>query len=187
MTHSFCIDLNPVAHILLLWKINIPVGLQELLYKHVSSSLPIGRMWHGSLSLGQFCQCGAELSLHHLWASCPDYNLLPLLLTVYSHFISLHHGPGLSAKPWLWPPPFWYPLLAFHSLDCIPNNDACLHQTLGKSHAKREWALGSFLWFVWKQHMKEVHNSSYCFIPGLHVDALSIALSEEPTLTSHPC
>ena len=54
-----------------------------------------------------------------------------------------------------------------------------------ESCAKREWALGSFMWFIWKQRMKEVHNVSYCFIPDLHVEALSAAFLEEPTLTSH--
>ena len=52
---NFSADLDPVAHIPHLWKADIPVGLCKLLYKHVSSCLPIGQTWHSSLSLGQFC------------------------------------------------------------------------------------------------------------------------------------
>ena len=53
------------------------------------------------------------------------------------------------------------------------------------SRSRREWALGSFFWFIWKHHMKEVHDSSYCFVPGLHTDTLNATLTEEPSLTSH--
>ena len=35
--------------------------------------------------------------------------------------------------------------------------------------------------------MKEVHDPSYRFIPGLHTEALNAALSNEPTLSSRPC
>ena len=178
MMRFFHISLDPVSHIPNIWQIHIPVGLRELLYKHVSSSLPIGRTWHGKLTLGQFCRCGSELSLDHLWSSCPSYDLRPLQLTLYSHFISLHNGPGLSAKPWSWSPLFsWYPLIAFRSLDTVPANTVKLRRTLGKSRSPREWALGSFMWYIWKQRMKEVHDPSYHFIPDLHTDALSSTLT----------
>ena len=186
MLHSFSACLDPVAHIPHIWKADIPIGLHKLLYKHVLSSLPLGQTWHGKLALRQVCCCGVDLSLDHLWTSCPSYNLDLLLLTLYSCFLSLHHGTGLSAKPWLWPSPIWYLLLAFCSLDNIPTNAAALCRTLSRTWAKREWALGSFLWFIWKQHMKEVHDSSYCFIPELHVNALSATLYDDPTLASHP-
>ena len=42
MSRTFSAHLDPTAHIPLLWKINIPVGLQELLHKQIFSSLPIG-------------------------------------------------------------------------------------------------------------------------------------------------
>ena len=55
MDRTFSAHLNPVEHIPLLWKINIPVGLRELLHKRIFSSLPIGDTWHRSLTLGQIC------------------------------------------------------------------------------------------------------------------------------------
>jgi len=75
MALHFLADLDPVTHVPLLWRVNVLVGLRELLYKHVSSSLPIGDSWHSKLALGQTCRCGATLSLDHVWHSCPSYDL----------------------------------------------------------------------------------------------------------------
>ena len=69
----------------------------------------------------------------------------------------------------------------------MPTNDPALWCILSQSRHLREWALGSFLWFLWKHCMKEVHDPSYHFIPDLHTAALNDALSMEPTLSSHPC
>ena len=187
MSRFFSARLDPTAHVPLIWSINIPVGLQELLYKRVFSALPIGDTWHGSLTLGQTCRCCSTLSLEHVWASCLTYDLRPLLSVLYDHFQSLHPGLAPSAQPWLWPSPIWFPLLSLKSLDNMPVNSSPLRRTLGKSRRSREWALGSFLWFIWRHRMKEVHDPSYRFIPGLHTEALSAALSEEPTLSSHSC
>jgi len=172
MSLHFLVDLDPVAHIPLLWRINIPVGLRKLLYKHVSSCLPIGDSWHGKLALGQTCRCSATLSLDHVWHSCPTYDLSPLLLLLSSRFEVLHPVPEPSTSPLSWPRPFWYPLLAFRSLDNGPANNVKLRCCLGKSRAQREWSLGSFLWFVWKQRTKEIHDDTYRFVPALHTDAL---------------
>ena len=187
MSRFFSARLDPTAHIPLIWSINIPVSLRELLHKRIFSSLPIGDTWHGNLTLGQTCRCHSTLSLEHVWASCPSYDLRPLFLVLYMHFQSLYPGPAPSAQPWLWPSPVWFPLLSLKSLDNMPGNDLPLRRALGKSRPKREWALGSFLWFIWKLRMKEVHDSSYRFIPDLHAEALNAALSEEPTLSSHAC
>ena len=187
MSRFFSAHLDPAEHVPLLWSINVPVGLQELLHKRIFSSLPIGDTWHGNLTLGQTCRCCSTLSLEHVWASCPSYDLCPLFSVLYEHFQSLHPGPAPSAQPWLWPSPIWFPLLSFRSLDNMPMNDPPLRHALGKSRSKREWALGSFLWFIWKHRMKEVHDSSYHFIPDLHTAALNTALSEAPTLSSHSC
>ena len=185
MLRVFSARLDPAEHAPLIWKINIPVGLRELLHKRVFSSLPIGDSWHGKLTLGQVCRCSATLSLEHIWASCPSYDLRSCLFILHDHFHSLHPDASLSAQPWLWPSPAWFPLLSLRSLDNMPSTDPARRRILGKSRAKREWALGSFLWFVWKHRMKEVHDSSYRFIPDLHTSQLSAALAEEPTLSSH--
>ena len=182
---SACFD--PTKHVPLIWLINIPVGLQELLHKRIFSSLPIRDTWHGSLTLGQTCRCHSTLSLEHVWASCPSYDLHSLLFVLYMHFHSLGPSSAPSTQPWLWPSPIWFPLLSLRSLDNMPANDPSLRRALGKSRSKREWALSSFLWFIWKHHMKEVHDSSYCFIPDLHMEALNTTLSDQPTLSSHSC
>ena len=185
MSRAFSVHPNPIEHVPLLWKINVPVGLQELLHKCVFSSLPIGDTWHGKLTLGQVCCCNTTLSLEHIWASCPSYDLNSLVFVLHAHSHSLHPDCAPSAQPWLWPHLIWFPLLSLRSLDNMPSNNPTLHHSLGKTRSKREWALGSFLWFIWKHHMKEVHNPSYCFIPDLHTAMLNTALSKEPTLTSH--
>ena len=186
MLRAFSAHLDPTEHIPLVWRINIPIGLCELLHKRIFSSLPISDTWHGKLTLGQSCQCGATLSLEHIWASCPSYDLRSCQFVLHEHFHSLHSGASPSAQPWLWPSPVWFPLLSLRSLDNMPSNNPALRRTLGKSQSKREWALGSFLWFVWKHCMKEVHDSSYRFVPDSHASLLSAVLAKEPTLTSHP-
>ena len=186
MLRAFSACLDPTEHIPLIWKINIPIGLWELLHKQIASSLPIGDTWHGKLTLGQVCCCSTTLSLEHIWASCPSYDLRSCLFILHEHFHSLHPGASPSAQPWLWPSPTWFPLLSLQSLDNLPHVDPAHRRTLGKTRSKREWALGSFLWFIWKHHMKEVHDSSYRFTPDLHTSQLSAALAVEPTLSSHP-
>ena len=186
MISNFSACLDPVEHVPILWKVNVPVGLRELLHKRIFSSLPIGDTWHGKLTLGQACRCSSTLSLEHVWASCPSYDLHSCLFILYTHFQSLHPEGAPSSWPWLWPPPLWFPLLSLRSLDNMPGNNPALRRALGKSRSMREWALGSFLWFIWKHRMKEVHDPSYRFIPDLHTEALNAALSVEPTLSSHP-
>ena len=186
MLRSFSARLDPAEHVPLIWKINIPVGLHELLHKRITSSLPIGDTWHGKLTLRQTCRCGATLSLGHIWASCPSYDLWSCQMVLHDHFLSLHPSASPSAQPWLWPSPTWFPLLSFRSLDNMPNIDPAHQRVLGKSCSRREWMLGSFLWFIWKHCMKEVHDSSYRFIPDLHTGQLSATLVDAPTLSSHP-
>ena len=181
MNMTFQSDLDPTLFIPHVWRANIPVGLRELLYKHMSSSLPLGKSWRGKLHLGQVCHCGSDMSLDHIWTSCPAYDLTPLLLILYSRFIHLYRGPGLSTKPWKWPDPLWLPILSFKVLDNHPSLPVPTRRKIGKSRAKREWAIGAFIWFVWKQRMKEVHDTSYKFIPELHCDSLSTYLAEDNT------
>ena len=186
MASAFSACFDPVEHVPLLWKANIPVGLRELLHKRIFSSLPIGDTWYGKLILGQVCRCGSTLSLEHIWASCPSYDLCSCFFTLCTHFQSLHPEGTPSSQPWLWPPPLWFPLLSLRSLDNMPGNSLVLQRALGKSRSMREWALGSYLWFIWKHCMKEVHDLSYHFIPDLHTEALNATLSIEPTLSSPP-
>ena len=185
MSRFFSAHLDPTEHVPLIWKVNIPVGLCELLHKRFFLSLPISDTWHRDLTLGQTCHCHATLSLEHIWASCLSYDLCSLLFVLYVHFQSLHPGLAPSAQPWLWPSPIWFPLISLRSLDNMLHNDPCIQHSLGKTRSQWEWALGSFLWFIWKHRMKEVHDSSYRFIPDLHTGALTETLASKSMLTSH--
>jgi hypothetical protein len=65
------------------------------------------------------------MSLAHVWALCPAYNLSPLFAVLYSEFRCLSPIiPGTvstSTHPWLWGTNIWYPLIAFRSLDTLPH------------------------------------------------------------------
>jgi hypothetical protein len=111
-----------------------------------------------------------------VWAPCPAYDLSPLLVVLYSEFRRLcpivPRTVSASTRPWLWGPDIWYPLIALRSLDTLPQYSNPLKQQLGTSCQARKWALGSFLWYVWRQRMDEVHNTAYRFYPDLHTDIL---------------
>jgi ribonuclease HI len=47
VSSTFDVILDPAVHLPNIWKIHIPVGLCELLWKHAASSLPLGQSWHG--------------------------------------------------------------------------------------------------------------------------------------------
>src|SRR6266436_7733760 len=66
--------LDIIRHIPLVWCLDIPSGLKELLYKCMSGSLPLGRSWHGKSLLGKVCHCGSAMLLEHIWSSCLSYN-----------------------------------------------------------------------------------------------------------------
>jgi ribonuclease HI len=182
---TFGVALDSSAHLPNIWKVHIPVGLRELLWKHTASSLPIGWLWHGQLALGQLCRCGSEMSLAHVWALCPAYNLSPLLAVLYSEFRHLSPIiPGTASTstcPWLWGANIWYPLLALQSLDTLPQYSDPFKQQLGTSRRAHEWAQGSYLWYIWQQCMDEVHDTSYCFCPKLHSVPLAPLLQSPHT------
>jgi hypothetical protein len=69
----------------ILWKLTIPTPLKETIWKWSLDALPIGHRFRSKSDLGRHCCCGAELTLPHLWKSCPAYNLTPLLAIADSH------------------------------------------------------------------------------------------------------
>jgi hypothetical protein len=77
------------------------------------------------------------MSLTHVWAPCPAYDLSPLLAVLYSEFRHLCPiAPGTvsaSTCPWLWGPDIWHPLVALRSLDTLPQYSDPLKQWLGTS------------------------------------------------------
>ena len=81
----------------------------------------------------------------------------------------LESGTLKSLWPCEWPAPFWFPLIALKPLESLSSIPVCVRRRLGKSRRAREWALGSFFWYVWKLHMKEVMEPAYLFLPIHHV------------------
>jgi len=156
------------------WKLNVPPRLRKLLWKDMTGSLPIGHSWHGNMEQGRTCQCSTTLSLTHVWTGCRLHALLPLIHELQSH---LPAPPGW-APPWGHP---WFPLLALKELE-----STCL---VGKKEAKRlkanrpdrEWVIGSYLWLVWTNKMREVHSEGYA-PPRKLRKALQAMLATPPNL-----
>ena len=109
---------EPVRYIPRLWTLSILAQLKETIWKHIFGSLPLGHRCHAISDLGRFCRCGTELSLDHMWASCPEYDLGPLLDATNTHLSAL--TPGIYVKHTdldgsLYQ---WFTLLSLTRLDC---------------------------------------------------------------------
>ena len=165
----FDTQVNLLRHFQSLWTVNIPPGLWELLWKYAAGSLPLGLQWHGTSDLGRTCRCGSMMSLSHIWAGCPAHDLTPLFDLLDSKMHLLESGSLKSLWPCNWPAPFWFPLIALKPLESQSSILVHVRRRLGRSRQAREWALGSWFWYVWKQHMKEVMEPAYHFLPIHHV------------------
>lgn len=101
------------------WKINVPSSLCELLWKEITSSLPLGSLWNSSMALGHHCHCGSIVSLDHMWSGCDTYDMAPLLSELHSHIkkVSGWDILLLTKNPLQWQSAYWQSLLALHSLE----------------------------------------------------------------------
>ena len=103
-----------------LWIINIPSGLRELLWKHITGSLPLGESWYGDMALGRTCRCGTSLSLDHMWQGCSKYDMSPLLDILSCFIRGLTPDRGVltvTEDPLKWGGGcLWSPLLALKTL-----------------------------------------------------------------------
>jgi len=117
MATHFGAELDVTKHLPTLWRMNTPAGFKELLWKSASGSLPLGHHWYGELDLGRQCQCGTKLSLCHIWASCPSYDLAPLRNVLLEALPNLCPRPHQTLDFNKWPSPHWYPLLALKALE----------------------------------------------------------------------
>ena len=102
----------------------------------------------------------------------------------------LEFGTQRSLWPCEWPAPFWFPIIALKPLESLSSIPARVHRRLGKSRRAREWALGSWFWYVWKQRMKEVMEPAYRFVPLHHVaqirELLELPSHVQPAITPAP-
>ena len=103
-----------------IWTINIPVGMRGFLWKVASGSLPIGTRSYGASGFSH-CHCSAELTVGHIWGSCPSYNLKPLLDLLCQKLDLLCTTYGRTLSPYEWKSPYWYPLIAFKPLETLPD------------------------------------------------------------------
>jgi len=116
------------------------------------------------------------MSLPHIWAGCTAYNLGPLRDALLAHLPTLCPSNSQTLDFDKWPSPFWFPLFMLKPLEkrlAVSKPQAAL---LRNSRATRENAIGSYLWYIWKQHMKETAVPSFLFAPRGHVTQLALAI-----------
>ena len=148
------IALDAGLHASRMWKLNIPTCLRELLWKDMTRSLLIGATWFGAMERGRMCSCGTELSLTHIWTGCDTHDLTPLLQTLRDRL------PALPPAAPAWTHP-WYPLLALRELESARRVGKKAAKELCKSWSECKWAIGSYLWLLWTNSMKEVHGEGF--------------------------
>ena len=148
-----------------IWTINIPTGLREVLWKDALGSLPFYCPGWVSVKASFACGCGVHLSLAHILSGCALYDL-SLLMASLAERLRVISPPlfGLrSLRPDEWHPSPWFPLIALKAVEyraARPTKECPKpSQALADSCGQREWAIGTFFWFVWKKRMKELFAS----------------------------
>ena len=200
MSYTFetFIDIN--LHCCRIWKLNCPVGLCEILWKDLTSSLPLGPLsWKGKHADLTVCPCGISLppvygpaddeywlsplppspsttplSLTHIFSGCPYFPIGPLYNSVLCPLLAAS-SPGIwhkSLDPSLWHSRDWFPLLCFRCIaETLTSKKKCA--ILRCSTHQCEWIYGSFLWSLWSARMKLAFEPSY----ELHVPSLADSIS----------
>ena len=170
MSLVFHVDLDILSSFKNLWTMNVPIGLKGLLWKSASGSIPIGELWHGASDLGAYCACGETLSLPHIWEGCECYRLAPLKDALDGYLLTLGGGFSKTVDFSAWPSPYWYPLLCLAKIEKSLDISRKQRKSLKNNRRFREWAIGMYLWTIWRKRMKEIMVPDYKFIPEFHVD-----------------
>ena len=177
--------LDPGRYIANVWKLNVPPKLQETLWKEMNGALVLGHRYHGRSDLGRHCKCGVEMSLDHILVGCIRYrldNLQAVLLERLRKISPLL--PARTLRPDEWGRSPWYPLLALRRLEQNKFRPSRTlqrpNEALSLSRPAREWLVGNYFWHLWRWRMKEIHDSSFTFIPDLFVSTLATALDSAP-------
>jgi len=180
---SFGVLLNPSRYAVGVWKLTIPVGFKETIWREMNSGQAIGRHFFGKQDSGWQCSCGIVLSMDHILLGCAAYDLT-VLQEVLVDALRTHTPPLFlkSLRPLDWHPSPWYPLIALSGLEDVPikATKECLKpsKALSDSRPKREWIIGSYLWQIWKWRMKDIHEAGFTFVPRRHIESLSKVLLE---------
>ena len=165
---SFGTKVDIASHLPRLWKICVPPGLRELLWKSIFGALPLGASWRSVRDIGlAYCPCShAEpLDLFHIFMGCAYFPIADLYRTVLCPALMSVSGRGgahVSADPERWYRLWWFPLLCFKRLSHC-GTTATQRSALCRSVRQREWIYGSFLWEIWCTRMKMAHDPSYFF------------------------
>ena len=104
-----------------LWKLCVPAGLRELLWKQIFDALPIGAKGDGRPHL-QFCPCGCfePLDLFHIFVGCSYFPISCLYGTVlFPVLVATSPGAGSHITV---DPERWFPLLCLKQLAYFDSN-----------------------------------------------------------------
>jgi len=184
--HMFGVVLDPGNYIKEVWRLSIPEGLKEVLWKEMNGAQVLGHRYYGrgheKSDMGRFCLCGVELTLGHILLGCGAYQLQPLMLVLQTALDVLHPGSSFKTlSPDSWGTSPWYPLLALKALEeaayPIVKGRKKILKGLKKSRQRREWIIGNYYWALWKWCMKEVHDASFNFLPANCVTSLRDTLA----------
>ena len=166
MKRSFDTKVDLGACLPCIWKLCVPPGLRELLWKQIFNALPIGPKGEGRPHL-QFCPCGwlDPLDLFHIFIGCSYFPISHLYGTVlFPALVAVTPGAGshITVDPERWFRLWWFPLLCFKRLAYF---DSTKKQCASLFHSvcRREWIYGSFLWTLWHTHMKLTNEPRFRF------------------------
>jgi len=173
--HMFGVVLDPGNYIEKVWRLAIPEGMREVLWKEMNGAQVLGHRYHGQgherSDMGRFCPCGLEVTLGHILVGCDVYRLRPLMTVLLAALGALHPGSSFKTlSPDSWGTSPWYPLLALGTLEetayPIVKGRKKILKGLKKSRRRREWLVGNYYWALWKWRMKEIHDTSFNFVPA---------------------
>jgi len=182
----FGVVLDPGNYIGKVWRLAIPEGLKEVLWKEMNGAQVLGHRYYGrghvKSDMGRSCLCGAEMSLGHILLGCSAYELLPLMTSLLTILGALHPFSGFKTlSPDSWGTSPWFPLLALGALEeaayPIVKGRKGILKNLKKTRQQREWIIGNYYWALWKWRMKEIHDAGFKFIPANCVTSLLTTLS----------
>jgi len=172
--HMFGVVLDPGNYIKEVWRLTIPEGMKEVLWKEMNGAQVLGHRYHGRgherSDMGRFCLCGLEMTLGHILLGCDVYRLQPLMTVLLTALGALHPGSSFKTlSPDSWGSSPWYPLLALGRLEettypIVKGRKKTL-KALKKSRQRREWIIGNYYWALWKWRMNEIHDAGFNFVP----------------------
>jgi len=184
--HMFGVVLDPGNYIEKVWRLSIPEGMKEVLWKEMNGAQVLGHRYYGQghvrSEMGRYCPCGLELTLGHILLGCDVYRLQPLMAVLLAALGGLHPGSSFKTlSPDSWGASPWYPILALRSLEetayPIVKGRKKILKKLKKSRQRREWIIGNYYWALWKWRMKEIHDTNFNFVPANCVASLRDTLA----------